>query len=68
MVWLKFGSKEATGVAQPTGRGLVLSGPGAESARQPARIENILPGVRQFLLHGIPRRPGQRRRCPSSTG
>ncbi|MFJ5900464.1 hypothetical protein ACIQFZ_34715 [Streptomyces sp. NPDC093064] len=53
LVWLKFGSKEATGVDQPSGWGLVLPGPGAEAVRQPARIENVLTGVRQFLLHGI---------------
>ncbi|MFD4977410.1 hypothetical protein [Streptomyces sp. NPDC058424] len=53
LVWLKFGSKEAAGVDQPSGRGLLLPGPGAEAVRQPARIENVLTGVRQFLLHGI---------------
>ncbi|MFF0537113.1 hypothetical protein ACWDF1_11400 [Streptomyces coelicoflavus] len=40
LIWLKFGSKEATGVDRPTGPGLVLAGPGAEPARQPARIQN----------------------------
>ncbi|MFC8454202.1 tyrosine-type recombinase/integrase [Kitasatospora sp. NPDC057223] len=53
LVWLKFGSKETTGIDWPTGPGLVLPGPGAASARQPARVQNIATGVRQFLLHGI---------------
>lgn len=53
LVWLKFGSKEATGIDRPTGPGLVLAGPGAEPARQPARVQNVVTGVRQFLLHGI---------------
>ncbi|MEV7960464.1 hypothetical protein ACIOHC_43700 [Streptomyces sp. NPDC088252] len=53
LVWLKFGSKEATGVDRPAGHGLVLAGPGAEPARQLARIQNVVTGVRQFLLHGV---------------
>ncbi|GAA4028610.1 site-specific integrase [Streptomyces plumbiresistens] len=53
VVWLKFGSKEVTGIDRPSGAGLVYPGPGAEPVREPARIENILTGVRQFLLHGI---------------
>ncbi|MFF9870410.1 hypothetical protein ACF1G0_34395 [Streptomyces sp. NPDC013953] len=53
LVWLQFGSKEATGVDWPTGSGLVLVGPGAEPARQPACTQNVVTGVRQFLLHGI---------------
>ncbi|MFH8384343.1 hypothetical protein ACH4E7_25925 [Kitasatospora sp. NPDC018058] len=28
-------------------------GPGAQAVRGPARIQNVLTGVRQFLLHGI---------------
>ncbi|MFD8979610.1 hypothetical protein [Streptomyces sp. NPDC059564] len=53
LVWLKFGSKETTGIDQPAGYGLVLAGPGAQSALQPARIGNVAAGVRQFLVHGI---------------
>nr|WSX54130.1 hypothetical protein OG409_37590 [Streptomyces sp. NBC_00974] len=53
LVWLKFGSKETTGIDWPAGPGLVLAGPGAEAARQPARVGNVAAGVRQFLLHGI---------------
>ncbi|MGW7381701.1 hypothetical protein [Streptomyces sp. NPDC054794] len=53
VVWLKFGSKEVTGIDRPSGAGLVYPGPGAEPVREPARIENVLTGVRQFLLHGI---------------
>ncbi|MEV0056122.1 site-specific integrase [Saccharopolyspora shandongensis] len=54
VVWLRYGTKEATGADRPsTEAGLVLAGPGAEAVRKPARIENVLTGVRQFLLHGI---------------
>ncbi|MFE2868810.1 tyrosine-type recombinase/integrase [Embleya sp. NPDC059259] len=53
VVWLKFGTKDITGIDPPAGSGLVHPGPGAEPAREPARIENVLTGVRQFLLHGI---------------
>ncbi|MFE2638408.1 hypothetical protein ACFXKF_27245 [Streptomyces scopuliridis] len=57
IVWLKFGSKPVTGIERPVGNGLVYPGPGtgtgAEAVREPARIQNVLTGVRQFLLHGI---------------
>ncbi|MFE2036138.1 hypothetical protein ACFXBB_23345 [Streptomyces scopuliridis] len=57
IVWLKFGSKPVTGIERPIGNGLVYPGPGpgpgAEAVREPARIQNVLMGVRQFLLHGI---------------
>ncbi|MET8747318.1 hypothetical protein [Streptomyces sp. NPDC004728] len=53
IVWLKFGSKTVTGIERPMGNGLVYPGPGAEAVREPARIRNVLTGVRQFLLHGI---------------
>ncbi|MGA4844727.1 tyrosine-type recombinase/integrase [Streptomyces sp. G45] len=53
VVWLKFGSKAVTGIERPVGSGLVYPGPGAEAVREPARIQNVLTGVRQFLLHGI---------------
>ncbi|WP_432137175.1 tyrosine-type recombinase/integrase [Streptomyces sp. bgisy154] len=53
VVWLKFGTREITGIEPPAGSGLVYPGPGAEPAREPARVRNVLAGVRQFLLHGI---------------
>lgn len=53
VVWLKFGSKMVTGIERPVGSGLVYPGPGVEAIREPARIRNVLTGVRQFLLHGI---------------
>ncbi|MFJ7209904.1 tyrosine-type recombinase/integrase [Streptomyces sp. NPDC098789] len=53
VVWLKFGTKQVTGIDRPPGTGLVYPGPGAERAREPARIQNVLTGVRQFLLYGI---------------
>lgn len=53
VVWLKFGTKQVTGIERPVGGGLVYPGPGAEAAREPARIQNVLTGVRQFLLYGI---------------
>lgn len=53
IVWLKFGTKQVTGIDRPSGSGLVHPGPGAEVVREPARIQNVLTGVRQFLLHGI---------------
>ncbi|MER0443292.1 tyrosine-type recombinase/integrase [Streptomyces sp. Edi4] len=53
IVWLKYGTKQVTGIDRPSGSGLVHPGPGAEAVREPARIQNILTGVRQFLLHGI---------------
>ncbi|MCX5107044.1 hypothetical protein OOK13_00280 [Streptomyces sp. NBC_00378] len=34
-------------------RHLVPEGPGAEPTRQPALIQNVVTGVRQFLLHGV---------------
>lgn len=51
VTWLRYGSKETTGIEPPSG--LVLAGPGAEHVRGAARIENVLTGVRQFLCHGI---------------
>ncbi|MCO6003979.1 hypothetical protein NE236_03210 [Actinoallomurus purpureus] len=53
VTFLKYGSKETTGIDWPSGAGLVLAGPNAEQARKEARIENVLTGVRQFLCHGI---------------
>ncbi|WP_407841437.1 hypothetical protein ACE1OC_43375 (plasmid) [Streptomyces sp. DSM 116496] len=54
LVWLKFGSKETTGIDWPARHGLVvLAGPGPAAVRQPARVGNVAAGVRQFLLHGI---------------
>nr|WSW48679.1 tyrosine-type recombinase/integrase [Streptomyces sp. NBC_01001] len=53
VVWLKFGPKAVTGIEPPAGSGLVHPGPGADPVREPARIRNVLTGVRQFLLHGI---------------
>ncbi|MFE9846642.1 hypothetical protein [Streptomyces goshikiensis] len=53
VVWLKFGPKSVTGIERPTGTGLVHPGPGADPVREPARVRNVLTGVRQFLLHGI---------------
>ncbi|MFI6689780.1 hypothetical protein [Streptomyces sp. NPDC050485] len=47
-------SPEATGIDRPVaGRGVVMAGPGTEPHREPARVGNVLTGVRQFLLHGI---------------
>ncbi|MFF2963317.1 transposase [Streptomyces sp. NPDC057963] len=53
VVWLKFGPKAVTGIEPPSGTGLVHPGRGADPVREPARIRNVLTGVRQFLLHGI---------------
>ncbi|MEU2872807.1 tyrosine-type recombinase/integrase [Streptomyces olivoreticuli] len=53
VVWLKFGPKAVTGIEPPAGTGLVHPGPGADPVREPARVRNVLTGVRQFLLHGI---------------
>lgn len=54
VIWLRNGPKEVTGLERPpAGAGLVIPGPGTEPARRPARIENVLTGVRQFLCHCI---------------
>ncbi|MFJ5928016.1 hypothetical protein ACIQF6_36015 [Kitasatospora sp. NPDC092948] len=49
----KFGTKAITGIERPATTGLAHPGPGAGPVREPARIQNVLTGARQFLLHGI---------------